>query len=266
MSGTVQSERPAETATPAPLPTETLEDLVLTFVRLADFARREGLLSLEERMGEIDEQEGDILRAGLMEVVDGAPPAVIAEVLQIRINEIGERLEREKQARLARLRLQLTGVLAVQAGDAPRLVRTKLEGYLPPSARTALPPMREILPSLPPAVQAAEVKPLPPLNSPEDFTFEHVRELSDRDVQRVARELDSVEMALALRMATEDARKKILRKGMSRRAAAAIEEQMAIMGPQHVDAARAAQERITEVVRRLHASKEILIPVVGTVV
>jgi hypothetical protein len=260
MAAAVRTERTNEST----LPTATGEDLVLTFVRLADFARREGLLSLEERMGEIDEQEGDILRAGLMEVVDGAPPAVIAEVLQIRIAELGERLERERQERLTRLRMQLTGILAVQAGDSPRLVRTKLEGYLAPAARTALPPMREILPPSPPPVPAAEAGPLAPLNAPEDFTFEHVRELSDRDVQRVTRELDSVEVALALRTATAEARAKILRKGMSRRAAAHVEEQMAVMGPQHVSAAQAAQGRIAEVVRRLHTAQEILIPIVGT--
>jgi chemotaxis protein MotA len=177
-------------------------EAVQTFVRLADKARREGLLSLEDEASGLHDQ---FMKDGIQEVVDGTPPEQISELLEIRISEmearhkegfsmfeqagafaptmgiigtvlglvvvlgglansdagelghaiavafiatlygvmtanlfwlpIGGRLKRKSEEEVAHKRMIIEGILAIQAGDAPRLVRTKLEGFLSPADR-----------------------------------------------------------------------------------------------------------------------------------
>jgi chemotaxis protein MotA len=177
-------------------------EAVQTFVRLADKARREGLLSLEDEAAGLHD---DFMKDGIQEVVDGTPPEQISELLEIRIAEmearhkecftmflacggfaptmgiigtvlglvvvlaglgdsdagqlghaiavafiatlygvlsanvfwlpIGERLKGRSAEEVAHKRMIVEGILAIQAGDAPRLVRTKLEGFLSPADR-----------------------------------------------------------------------------------------------------------------------------------
>lgn len=244
----------------------TLEDVVRAFVRLAEIARRDGLLALEAHLNVVDavDDEG-FLRDALAEVVDGTPAAYIAEVMQIRIAEFAKRLERERQDRVLWLRMLLTGVLAIQAGDAPRPLRAKLASYLSPVARAALSDTQEMLPARkriprPPTVPS---KRLPTLKTADDFTFEHIRLLRAREVQRLARELDMKDLALALRRATKRTRECLLRQGMSPRAAEQIEADIAAAGPQRVSAIEEAQRRIVSVVRRLHEVKKLSLPLAG---
>jgi chemotaxis protein MotA len=175
---------------------------VQTFVRLADKARREGLLSLEEEAQGI---ENELLREGIQEVVDGTAAEQIQDLLEIRIGAvetrhkegwylfeqaggfaptlgiigtvvslvlvltqlntlgtaglgeaisgafiatlygvssanlfwgpIGQRLKKKSEAEVEKMRMTIEGILGLQAGDAPRLVRAKLEGYLSPADR-----------------------------------------------------------------------------------------------------------------------------------
>lgn len=177
-------------------------EAVQAFVRLADKARREGLLSLEDEANALHDE---FMRDGIQEVVDGTPPEQISELLEIRIAEtearhkegfsmflnaggfsptmgvigtvlglivvlgglgssgteelghaiavafiatfygvlaanlfwlpMGERLKRKSEEETTHRRMIIEGILAIQAGDAPRLVRTKLEGFLSPADR-----------------------------------------------------------------------------------------------------------------------------------
>ena len=168
---------------------------------LADRARREGLLALDGRLGEI---EDDYTRKGLQLVVDGTDPEVVAEVLAAEVDGMSARHKANaavfKQAggfaptmgiigtvmglvhvlenlaqpatlgpaisgafigtligvasanvvflpvahRLVVLSheevalrvMTMEGLLAIQAGDNPRIVRDKLMGYVPPEERT----------------------------------------------------------------------------------------------------------------------------------
>ncbi len=175
-------------------------EVLSTFTQLAEKARREGLLSLEDQAQQLDNA---FLRDGIQEVVDGTPPEQIQVLLETRIEEmearhhegislleaaggfaptmgvvgtvlglmstlgslaeagteqlgasiatafiatfvgigtanilwlpLSNRLKRKNHEEVAHLRMIVEGILAIQAGDAPRLVRTKLEGYLSPS-------------------------------------------------------------------------------------------------------------------------------------
>jgi chemotaxis protein MotA len=168
---------------------------------LADRARREGLLALDGRLGEI---EDDYTRKGLQLVVDGTDPEVVAEVLAAEVDGMSARHKANaavfKQAggfaptmgiigtvmglvhvlenlaqpatlgpaisgafiatligvasanvvflpvanRLVDLSheevalrvMTMEGLLAIQEGDNPRIVRDKLMGYVPPEQRT----------------------------------------------------------------------------------------------------------------------------------
>jgi len=91
------------------------------------------------------------------------------------------------------------------------------------------------------------------------FVFEDINSLSDRDLQRLCRELDSKELALALRGASDGLRDRIIAKGMSSRAGQALRDDMEIMGPQRVSAIEDAQQKIVSVVRRLEQAEEIVI-------
>src|SRR5919206_2155358 len=175
-------------------------DLVALFVRLAERARREGLLALEGEAGEISD---DTLKKGLLLVVDGTDPELVREIMESDVAAMGERhegrftmfeaaggfaptmgiigtvmglvnvlshldkpdelgrsiatafiatlygvlsanvfwlpigqrLKQRNKEEVAQRQLAVEGVLAVQAGDNPRVVREKLESFLPMSLR-----------------------------------------------------------------------------------------------------------------------------------
>jgi chemotaxis protein MotA len=176
-----------------------LSHVVETFVKLADRARREGLLALEQEAGNLE----PFTRRGIQMVVDGSDPTLVREILEADIETMRERhrpgagffeamggfaptmgiigtvmglvhvLEnlsepdklgpliagaflatlygiffangiflplaaklKAKSGEEAHLKqLVVEGVLAVQSGDNPRVVREKLDAYLPPALR-----------------------------------------------------------------------------------------------------------------------------------
>lgn len=90
------------------------------------------------------------------------------------------------------------------------------------------------------------------------FLFEDIVLIDDRGVQRILREVDKRDLALALKVADEKVRQKIF-KNMSERAAAVIKEELEFMGPVRLKEVEAAQGRIIEVIRRLAEQEEIVI-------
>jgi len=171
-------------------------DLVSLFVKLADRARREGLLALETEAAQIEDHS---IQKGVMLVVDGTDPELVREIMESDVASMaerhegkfamfaaaggfaptmgiigtvmglvnvlshldkpdelgksiatafiatlygvlsanvfwlpmGERLKQRNKEEVARRTLAVEGVLAVQAGDNPRVVREKLEAFLP---------------------------------------------------------------------------------------------------------------------------------------
>jgi flagellar motor switch protein FliG len=82
------------------------------------------------------------------------------------------------------------------------------------------------------------------------FVFEDVVKLDDRSLQTVLREVDSKDLALALRGAGEEVKEKITG-NLSQRAAEMLKEEMDYMPPQKRSAIEEAQGRIVAAVRRL---------------
>jgi chemotaxis protein MotA len=175
-------------------------DLVNLFVRLAERARREGLLALETEAAEIHDKA---IQKGVLLVVDGTDPELVREIMESDVAAmserhegkfamfaagggyaptmgiigtvmglvnvlshldkpdelgksiatafiatlygvlsanvfwlpIGERLKQRNKEEVALRTLAVEGVLSVQAGDNPRVVREKLEAFLPLNLR-----------------------------------------------------------------------------------------------------------------------------------
>ena len=175
-------------------------ELVEQFVRLSERARREGLLALESDAQQI---EDELIRKGVLLVVDGTDPDLVREIMESDVAAtserhegkyamlegmggfaptmgiigtvmglvnvlshldkpedlgksiatafiatlygvfsanimwlpLGSRLKQRNKVELAIRTQGVEGVLAVQAGDNPRVVREKLEAFLTPALR-----------------------------------------------------------------------------------------------------------------------------------
>ncbi len=178
------------------------QEIVQAFVDLADKARREGLLAMEEDSKNI---EDPFMRKGIMLVVDGVDPEVVRDILETDAALVAERhavgqaifaamggyaptmgiigtvmglvnvlsnlaepeelghsiavafiatlygvvtanilwlpmgtkLKQKSEKELHVRHLMIEGVLAVQAGENPRIVREKLDAFLAPKERSS---------------------------------------------------------------------------------------------------------------------------------
>jgi flagellar motor switch protein FliG len=91
------------------------------------------------------------------------------------------------------------------------------------------------------------------------FTFRDIAVLDDRSVQRLLREVDQRDLAIALRGAGEEVRESIFR-NVSTRGAQALREDISRIGPVRLRVVEEAQEKIVQVARRLQEAEEIVIP------
>jgi flagellar motor switch protein FliG len=90
------------------------------------------------------------------------------------------------------------------------------------------------------------------------FVFEDLRLLDNRSMQRILRDVDSKELALALKAVSPELKEKILT-NMSERAAAALQEEIEFLGPVKVRDVEGAHTRIIQVVRGLEEAGEVSI-------
>src|SRR5712692_3438935 len=90
------------------------------------------------------------------------------------------------------------------------------------------------------------------------FVFENITMLDDRSIQRVLTEVDSKELALALKGASEAVKQRVF-KNMSTRAADMLREDMSVSGPVRLRNVEEAQQRIVKLIRRLEEADEIVI-------
>ena len=90
------------------------------------------------------------------------------------------------------------------------------------------------------------------------FVFEDLNTLDDRGMQRVLKEVDSKDLSLALKGASEEVKGKFL-KNMSKRAAQMLQDEMAFMGPVRIKDVEEAQQKIVNVVRGLEEAGELVL-------
>lgn len=90
------------------------------------------------------------------------------------------------------------------------------------------------------------------------FVFEDILSLDDKSIQRVLREVDNNELAVALKGSNEEVQTVIFN-NLSQRLSAMIKEDMEFMGPVRLKDVEEAQQKIVNVIRKLEDSAEIVI-------
>ena len=90
------------------------------------------------------------------------------------------------------------------------------------------------------------------------FVFEDILLLDDRSIQRVLRDVDNNDLAVALKSANEQVQTAIFN-NLSKRLAAMIREDMEFMGPVRMKDVEEAQQKIVNIIRKLEDSAEIVI-------
>ena len=90
------------------------------------------------------------------------------------------------------------------------------------------------------------------------FVFEDIVVIDDRSVQRVLREVESQDLALALKGASNEVSQKIFL-NMSSRASEMLKEDIEFMGPVRLRDVEEAQQRIVNIIRRLEDAGEIVV-------
>ena len=90
------------------------------------------------------------------------------------------------------------------------------------------------------------------------FIFEDIVMLDDRAIGIVLREVNTDELAKALKQVDAEVQDKIF-KNMSKRAGSMLREEMEFMGPIRVKDVEEAQQKIVSIIRRLEEKGEIVI-------
>ncbi|ATD54634.1 flagellar motor switch protein FliG [Clostridium chauvoei] len=90
------------------------------------------------------------------------------------------------------------------------------------------------------------------------FVFEDIITLDDVSIQRVLREVDVKDLALALKGCSDEVSNVIYR-NQSKRAAASLKEDMEFLGPVRLMDVEKAQQQIVSIIRRLDDAQEIVI-------
>jgi len=90
------------------------------------------------------------------------------------------------------------------------------------------------------------------------FLFEDIVTIEDKGIQRILRDVDKRDLALALKVSDEKIKTKIF-KNMSERASAVVKEELEFMGPVKLKEVESAQMRIVDVIKKLEEQEEIAI-------
>lgn len=90
------------------------------------------------------------------------------------------------------------------------------------------------------------------------FVFEDIITLDDVSIQRILREVEAKELALALKGCSEEVAETIF-KNQSKRAAASLKEDMEFLGPVRLMDVEKCQQKIVSIIRRLDEAGEIII-------
>ena len=90
------------------------------------------------------------------------------------------------------------------------------------------------------------------------FTFEDLLGVDDRGLMALLKEVNTQELALALKAASDELRNKFFQ-NMSSRAAEMLQEELEIMGPARLREVEGAQQRIIQVAKRLETEGQLVL-------
>ncbi|MEE9552997.1 MAG: FliG C-terminal domain-containing protein, partial [candidate division Zixibacteria bacterium] len=90
------------------------------------------------------------------------------------------------------------------------------------------------------------------------FVFEDIILLDNRSIQRTLKEVETKDLAIALKAASDDVKEKIFT-NVSERVGSMIKEEMEFMGPMRLSDVEATQQKVVETIRRLQEEGQIII-------
>jgi flagellar motor switch protein FliG len=90
------------------------------------------------------------------------------------------------------------------------------------------------------------------------FVFEDIVNLDDRSIQRILKEVDGKDLALALKTANDELLARVF-KNMSQRAGQTLREDIDLLGPVRMREVGKAQQTIVDVIRTLEENGQIII-------
>ena len=90
------------------------------------------------------------------------------------------------------------------------------------------------------------------------FVFEDIMLVDDRGVQKLLRKVETMELAIALKAASEEVREKIF-KNMSERAGEMLKEEIEDMGPVRMKEVEDSQQNITNIIQDMETKGELII-------
>jgi len=90
------------------------------------------------------------------------------------------------------------------------------------------------------------------------FVFEDIINLDDRAIQRILKEVEGKDLALALKTANDELLQRVY-KNMSTRAASTLREDIEVLGPVRMREVGKAQQNIVDVIRTLEENGQIII-------
>lgn len=90
------------------------------------------------------------------------------------------------------------------------------------------------------------------------FVFEDIILLDNRSIQRVLKEVETKDLAIALKAASDEVKEKIFT-NVSERVGSMIKEEMEFMGPMRLSDVEATQQKVVETIRRLQEEGQIII-------
>ncbi len=90
------------------------------------------------------------------------------------------------------------------------------------------------------------------------FVFEDVVLIDDRGIQRIIREIDMKDLALALKSSGDEVKNKFVR-NMSKRAGQMLIDDMEFLGPVRLRDVEDAQQKIVNVIRKLEDAGEVIV-------
>lgn len=90
------------------------------------------------------------------------------------------------------------------------------------------------------------------------FVFEDIVQLDDRSIQKVLKEVDNKDLALALKHVSPDVKARVLA-NMSERAAETISEEIEYMGPVRLKEVEVAQQQVVDAIRRLEEQGQVVV-------
>jgi flagellar motor switch protein FliG len=90
------------------------------------------------------------------------------------------------------------------------------------------------------------------------FVFEDIILVDDRGVQKLLRKVETMELAIALKAASEEVKEKVF-KNMSERAGEMLKEEIEDMGPVRMKEVEDSQQNITNIIQEMETKGELII-------